>query len=1308
LKTSITSVKQIDKQRRFGVIQFFRDCLKSVEVLKCTKQWVGIFLVYQGFCFIQPDLAQAATQSDVESVQKIKITKNDLLQAISENLPRVDEFRFIKEQADQLGVKVYLFGGTAAAYGHYAKWDLLRRKGDPRYHPARFDFKYINIYRSTQDLDIVVDGSIDKIDTLARAITESFPYMQGSKGSKQSWEVRSLREDMGDKLALLNSPDFLNQHTDSQSVGLIEITDPKRPSERIRDLRDWENLENSGFLNDLLEGKIHYYFSDKHETTKFFKDGRNPPILSVIRYFIKVFQLDLEMREEDRALLNKLISEFDPSLLDSHTYLPHWFADNGPKLIQNAIDVENAMKILIETGLRDKLLKIDSKGNIGSVAWWMNKQPLVSKPLGLGNDKTAKELKIDIIAHETTSFLVYEAMTRSHKLLPNVLISRRDVVGEAAALGDGFYAMIGDRSGFRGTGFTIRFRVKPEARLKTDFDISGQYILIHNRRAIEIIPETMNMGLLDYYDWLLSSPELSKDDLGIYQRLRLAMRASFANPSQDEIKHLREFTDTEVIKLLTVDPSPESKWLLLEQFSQRNPQPSVIMEVYRHLKDWAKSLSTEAQQVFFAKVDSEFSPQFSKVILAQNPDLKQLMEALGLGLFAGHDDDYLKQVLPQLYTLHDVQEFWKHWRLNWNFQRIMTQKRFPKHLRPLILELAKKFMAMNPTIEEIESLEYLRPEVKLAVFCLELKDPVMFLQLLKQGKDRQSGSKSLKVWKVKKREFFALEPSLSELREGIRRDLPMEIEIDLFDYVLTHFSFRRSTELRQFLDDLHIKSVSAQPTAIEKLYLERLESIMTKYLSLNPPMKEVSEVAGKILFNVHLQRIFIQHTIHKASRLNELFVLTPINQMHVKVNEVLMENPEQLQRLNFSRDDVREFAKKISYLESAYKVFKSYINGHPDDFELILDLMNTDLMKYASADQEFIEPLWLRAIEWKMGQSPSFGDLKILKGTMPSLAAYRKMLPQFLSRCKSIRELSSMLEQSLKIVDYSVVRPAQIHAVNDKWVPNTVQNLLNESTKTEEDLGLDDYSSLVKELSSPKAMMQIYNHFMVKGIQYNRMYSHLQIYGHNLTDNKVSDYYALLAIYDMLHREKVIDPKNNWLPQLNVSIVSNLKNTGVQKLLGIENEQELILAVHRYYLLIQIQRKVEQTNFNTGVRNIENEMSEIFNLSQFISTSPGASAIEKAIAVQIESIQKKYKSYPLAAWKESGSAIGAAFALVTLTKSKSSYDKELEKEIADADRIIDSGLRRLPHLKAKLDEALRPLGSGLRPSNGSCKDAIGK
>lgn len=92
------------------------------------------------------------------------------------------------------------------------------------------------------------------------------------------------------------------------------------------------------------------------------------------------------------------------------------------------------------------------------MAWWLNKEPLRTSTLGTRIGKTASELGIKIVAHETNNFLAYESITRAHTGRPNVLISRSGMPGEVAVHESGFYNRIGV-VGARGTALTIRFDV---------------------------------------------------------------------------------------------------------------------------------------------------------------------------------------------------------------------------------------------------------------------------------------------------------------------------------------------------------------------------------------------------------------------------------------------------------------------------------------------------------------------------------------------------------------------------------------------------------------------------------------------------------------------------------------------------------------------------------------------------------------------------------------------------------------------------------------------------------------------------------
>ncbi|MES2964248.1 MAG: hypothetical protein V4760_10185, partial [Bdellovibrionota bacterium] len=483
------------------------------------------------------------------------LTTEEVRIAVEEGLMRVPEFRFIRREAEKLGVRVYLFGGTAAGYAHYAKWDALRKRGDPRYQPDRFDYDFTNIYRSTQDLDIVVDGPEEKANLLKATLVDKYRSFQGSK---DAWDVRLLREKSGSKEALLNNPDYLLQHTDSNSTGMIEVTKTAR-EELVKDLRDW-NARESNFLRDVASGRIHYYFSERHGETSRFKEGKNPPLFSVIRYLTKVFQYELEISPEDLKLIKPVIDQFDPKKLPGG-YSAGWIEEHAKKLVRHAVDIEYAVDMLDALGLRKKLVAIRADaGSLNSLAWWLSREPLRSKPLGT-KGRTAAQLGFDIVSHETIDFLAYESITRSHTGEPNALVSRQGFSGEAAMLGNGFYTRKGFE-GARGTGLTIRFKMNPNAREGLDFTFEGDYVLILNRRALRVIPESLNVDLLGYFRVL---EIIHESDRGVLEKLRRRLENVAADVAPGDIAKIREMVDERVQKIV-VSPNSRTDSLLIEWF----------------------------------------------------------------------------------------------------------------------------------------------------------------------------------------------------------------------------------------------------------------------------------------------------------------------------------------------------------------------------------------------------------------------------------------------------------------------------------------------------------------------------------------------------------------------------------------------------------------------------------------------------------------------------------------------------------------------------------------------------------------------
>ena len=362
--------------------------------------------------------------------------------AIASNRSKVEEFRIIQDAAKELGLRVWLFGGTAAGYAHYVKANLN--------HPDA-DYEFSRIYRSTQDADLVVDGTVQDAERLEARIKEKMSYLQGLK---DSFEVRLLRKPRilngVEREPLLNDANFSNQNSDSHSLGLIELTESEEPV--VRDLKQWDKKPTvPTFLKDAADGKITFYRNPKHTTTRFYQEGRNPEIFSAIRALTKSFQYNVELSEEAVRDIQAIINDFTPQR-DINDTNRNRFNKLGLNMMLHASNLELAAETLDRLGLRQKLIALSNPTDRNSMGFWLSKEPLKSKPVGKGKGKTLKQIADSLnipwdkftLSHETDSLLSYESMTRDRQGAPNVYISRnKNQQGETAAHGDGFYTRIG-------------------------------------------------------------------------------------------------------------------------------------------------------------------------------------------------------------------------------------------------------------------------------------------------------------------------------------------------------------------------------------------------------------------------------------------------------------------------------------------------------------------------------------------------------------------------------------------------------------------------------------------------------------------------------------------------------------------------------------------------------------------------------------------------------------------------------------------------------------------------------------------------
>ena len=629
---------------------------------KILKNYLSAFV---GLVLLLPRLSYGASSSAPPT-----ITTSEFYQYVKEKIPQVPEFHFIQEQAKQMGIRIWLFGGTAAGFAHYIKWDLQRQKGDVRYQADRFDYDFTNIYRSTQDLDLVIDGNESQAVLLEHALKDKFQYVQGRKAQ---WEIRLLTQNRGDKLALLNNPDFLNQNSDSHSTGMIDVTlsDPHI----VRDLKDW-NSAKPFFLQDVLDGKLHYYFSNLHETTSRFEAGKNPPILSAIRYLTKAVQFELSLRDEDLKQIQKIIDQFDPNSVGTG-YVGDWIEKNGKKLFQNAVNIEYAWNLIESLGLRTKLIHIkNNPDNEDSLAWWMNREPLRSYPLGKSSNKsskpgkTAKQIAHErglnelIVTHATRSFLAYESITMAHTGEPNVFVSRDNKSGENAAYGQGFYTLIGKE----GLGaLHIRFRVDPRAIEGIDFSLekihtgteSLDAFLFKNKKAFRVIPESLDLNLADYFE-AITDEAFKNNDLGLLEKLKRKLKTQTFSVRPEELTRIKK--------------------ILLSEIRSSEPRYELISEWFNFRLE---ALDSEFTKVLVESALAQTKNKFENHVSAPGADLAGKWFASG---GASRDLEFSKKLLRNWQGMSSFQGLLQAW-----FATDISAK-YPEFAKELILPLPRKNM----------------------------------------------------------------------------------------------------------------------------------------------------------------------------------------------------------------------------------------------------------------------------------------------------------------------------------------------------------------------------------------------------------------------------------------------------------------------------------------------------------------------------------------------------------------------------------------------------------------------------------------
>ncbi len=411
------------------------------------------------------------------------VNAQDLRVEIAKAIDKVEEFKVLKEWAAEKGIRFALTGLSAARFAHYVKAHMIsRQERGSRFEDKRFDYSFESIFgRAPEPLHFIID-SIDTTkrevitasvrDDATAFIVKNYPKMLGGIAPEDYHVVSRLMH----SVFVSSSTDIDNSYS---SAALF--FNPAQSRDFIYNVPVLEpDSEGFSFLKDVADHDFSARFNPSLSTI-----NHNDNLVHLMKLIKIITEFDLKLTETQVSAIKNYVDVIDFSEIAP---MPKAKAiEFGMMALRRAYSVERAWDLLEKVGLRGRIISLDGHriNEVGSASWWLNKEPLRSKPLGTIG-KTAGELGLDIISHDTKTLDALDSITKPTNGDVNLFRSRSGVPGETAAFGDGVYMRVGVR-GHLGTNKTIIYKIHPDAREGEDFIINSDLVTVLNAKAVKTI-----------------------------------------------------------------------------------------------------------------------------------------------------------------------------------------------------------------------------------------------------------------------------------------------------------------------------------------------------------------------------------------------------------------------------------------------------------------------------------------------------------------------------------------------------------------------------------------------------------------------------------------------------------------------------------------------------------------------------------------------------------------------------------------------------------------------------------------------------
>jgi hypothetical protein len=301
-----------------------------------SMAWVPVVALRLSFVLLSLALAWSVNA-------QVELSSRDFESAVSEYVSKVEEFKEIRSTFPDK--TIYIGGGGALRI-----LQAVKRHLESNYPLPTNLFDLLSV---GQDIDLYTAEDFNEAREVLYHISSEYSYMQES--GRSLWDVATLYEENG--RGVIDSKDYQRQNTDLASTGMVLIAGV--PDDRHPLILSTRVSENGHDFMTVVDKGINSYLNSKsHNSTSLAGQGKNPKVVSALKFLANSVRFDLSIPEDDLQKVKSIVTRFISMKKKARESLDEYYLTaRMDKILTNAlfqsVDLKKTFEVFQEAGVNE-------------------------------------------------------------------------------------------------------------------------------------------------------------------------------------------------------------------------------------------------------------------------------------------------------------------------------------------------------------------------------------------------------------------------------------------------------------------------------------------------------------------------------------------------------------------------------------------------------------------------------------------------------------------------------------------------------------------------------------------------------------------------------------------------------------------------------------------------------------------------------------------------------------------------------------------------------------------------------------------